>query len=250
MTYEELKKIYDVVGELSGWDFSKLKDEREPVPWDYLEVVKAYLEETSSVLDIGTGGGEKFIKLSKFFAQGVGVDPNPDMIKTAKANKTKAQNSKVTFKQYGAENLEEINQTFDLVINRHAPVAPNQIVKVLKQGGYFITQQVGSKNMLNIKNIFGVSQFVSKWHNDLDTLIPEFKKLGCRIVATGEYDVNYWVKDIESLIFWLKAIDMPEGFNMEDHWQQINEIIEKFTTPKGIISNEHRQLLIIQAVKG
>ncbi|MBI2018778.1 class I SAM-dependent methyltransferase [Candidatus Daviesbacteria bacterium] len=246
MTYEELKKVYDQVGQRSGWDFSKLKDEREPVPWNYLDVVKAYLQDTFSVLDVGTGGGEKFIKLSEFFTKGVGVDPDPDMIKTANVNKKKAQNSKVTFEQFGAENLEKLNQVFDLIINRHAPVVADQIVKVLRQGGYFITQQVTSKNMQNFRDIFNISQFVSKWHNNLDTMVPEFKKLKCRIVATGEYDVNYWVKDVKSLIFWLKAIDMPKGFNMENHWQQINEIVEKFTTPQGIVSNEHRQLLITQ----
>lgn len=248
MTYEELKKIYDEVGELSGWDFSRLKDEREPVPWEYLDVVKDYLKDTFSVLDVGTGGGEKIIRLSKFFKRGVGIDPDPKMIKTANINKRKAKNNKVSFEQYGAENLEELDQSFDLIINRHAVVIASQIVDVLKQDGYFITQQVASKNMQNFRDIFNIPFFVSKWSNDLSTMVPEFKKLKCRIVVTGEYNVNYWVKDVESLIFWLKAIDIPEGFNIEDHWQQIDEIIEKFTTPKGIISNEHRQLLIIQKV--
>lgn len=247
MTYEELKKIYDEVGERSGWDFSKLNDEKEPVPWNYLDVVNAYLQDTFSVLDVGTGGGEIFLKLADFFSKGIGIDPDPNMVKTAKDNAKKAKISKVTFAQYGAEHLEELNQVFDLVINRHAVVVADQIVKVLKAGGYFITQQVASKNMQNFKDIFGIG-YPSKWYHNLDTMVPQFKKLKCRIIATGEYNVNYWVKDVESLIFWLKAIDMPEGFNMEDHWQQINEIIEKFTTPKGIISNEHRQLLIIQKV--
>ena len=54
-----------------------------------------------------------------------------------------------------AEYLDFPKEYFNVVINRHAPVFPSQVDKVLKPGGYFITQQVGGENTANIHKIFG-----------------------------------------------------------------------------------------------
>ncbi len=64
MNYEGLRRIAESVGERSGWDFSRVRDERDPVPWDYSEVVRRYLRPEDRVLDVGTGGGEIFIELA------------------------------------------------------------------------------------------------------------------------------------------------------------------------------------------
>jgi len=47
MTLEELKRIAASVGERQGWDFSRVRDERDPVPWDYIDVVRRYLRPSS-----------------------------------------------------------------------------------------------------------------------------------------------------------------------------------------------------------
>jgi hypothetical protein len=41
VTRDDLRTIAGEVGELSGWDFSVVRDERDPVPWDCQEVVGA-----------------------------------------------------------------------------------------------------------------------------------------------------------------------------------------------------------------
>ena len=40
ITFDELKRIAESVGEPRGWDFSRLRDARDPVPWDYADVVR------------------------------------------------------------------------------------------------------------------------------------------------------------------------------------------------------------------
>lgn len=55
-----------------------------------------------------------------------------------------------------------------------------------------------------------------------------------------------WFKDVESLVFWLKAIPMPEDFDVERHYAQVERILADFTTPRGIESNEHRELLVVR----
>lgn len=243
MTLDELRKIYASVGNRRGWDFSRMKTESEVAPWDYIEIALKYLKPTDYVLDIGTGGGERFIELSKHFSKGVGIDPDTDMISTAKHNASKNNNTKVSFELMGAEDIQFPKNTFDIVINRHAPVVPKEVTKVLKLGGYFITQQVEKNNMQNLKQIFN---YQKAWPNNAQTLSKSFAENGCRFVAIGKYNINYWVKDIESFIFWLKAVDLPEGFNIEDHGQQLLVYIKQYSTSKGFLTNEAREFLIVQ----
>ena len=85
LTLDELTQIAESVGQLNGWDFSRVHAGRAPVLWDYVEVVRHYLGPTAHVLDIGTGGGEIFFSLASNFGEGVGVDQNPTMVATAQS---------------------------------------------------------------------------------------------------------------------------------------------------------------------
>ncbi|MEZ4711584.1 MAG: hypothetical protein R3A44_30600 [Caldilineaceae bacterium] len=52
--------------------------------------------------------------------------------------------------------------------------------------------------------------------------------------------------DVESFIFWRKAVPWPEEFAPCKHWQAVNYILENYQTERGIETNEHRELLIVQ----
>ena len=251
MEFEELKRIAVSVGEREGWDFSRVRDAREPVPWDYLDVVQRYLRPTNRVLDVGTGGGEKLLSLAACFDSAVGVDASAEMIETAQKNKAAAQVEAVSFEVMRGEALQFPDGTFDVVLNRHCSVDVRETFRVLRPGGYFVTQQVGARNTQNICALFhcGVGgEYEVELFQELSVLAGAFRQLGCRVVCAAEYDVRYWFLDVESLLFWLQAIPMPEDFDIERHWQQVNHIIKEFSTPRGIESNEHRELLIVQRV--
>ncbi|MBN1813739.1 MAG: class I SAM-dependent methyltransferase [Anaerolineae bacterium] len=249
MTYEELKRIADSVGEREGWDFSRVQDAREPVPWDYLDVVRRYLRATDRVLDVGTGGGEKLLSLVGCFDSALGVDVSTEMIETAKKNKAVAQVEAVSFEVMPAEALRFADDTFDVVLNRHCTVDVRETFRVLRPGGYFITQQVGARNTHNICMLFGCGvggEYEPELFQELPVLAGAFRQLGCRVACAAEYDVRYWFLDVESLLFWFQAIPMPQDFDVEAHWRQVDHVITEFSTPRGIETNEHRELLIVQ----
>lgn len=256
LTYEELKKIYEAVGTRRGWDFSKMKSEKEPLSWDYEKIVLKYLKKTDRVLDIGTGGGEFFIKLAPHFQKGVGIDLDTEMIKAAKENLPKTLKNKISFLKMDAEHLDIPKQSFDIVINRHSTVFPFQVNKVLKTGGYFITQQVGGENAENIHKIFNWPSNKEYWTNfwrkkgklpqGVENLSRQFRNLGFAIERKESEKVNYWFKDVPSLIFWLKSVPLPEKFEIKKHWEKVNKFIEKYSTPKGIETNQHRVLLVVK----
>ena len=252
MNLEELKQIVEAVGEREGWDFSRVQDERDPVPWDYLEVVRRYLRPSDEVLDVGTGGGENFLALASSFGSGIGIDSEPAMIQTAQQNQQRLQMHHVTFALMTAETLQFADAQFDVVLNRHSVVDVGEIVRVLKPSGYFIHQSVGHRNTAEIDAAFGWNQtsFGADGWLTVSELAQDFQAADCHIRALMEYDVPYRFLDLASFIFWRKAVPWPEEFVPEKHWQAINRVLETCTTPRGIETNEHRELLIIQRAKG
>lgn len=69
---------------------------------------------------------------------------------------------------------------------------------------------------------------------------------GGYVAACAEYDVRYWFLDVPSLRFWLKAVPLPEPFDLDRHWYGVNRILDRYTTDQGIETNEHRELLIVR----
>jgi SAM-dependent methyltransferase len=248
-TYEELAHIAASVGEREGWDFARVRDAREPMPWDYVDVVQRYLQPSDHVLDVGTGGGEKLLSLAACFASAVGVDGSREMIETARKNKAAAQVASVSFKVMRGEALQFSDDAFDVVLNRHCSVDVRETFRVLRPGGYFITQQVGARNARNICDLFGCGvggEYEPELFQDLSVLVGAFRQLGGRVVCAAEYDVRYWFLDVESLLFWFRAVPIPEDFDLGIHWRQVNHVITEFSTPHGIETNEHRELLVVQ----
>ncbi len=251
MNLEELKRIAASVGERRGWDFSRVRSSRDPVPWDYEEVVRRYLRPVHRVLDVGTGGGERLLRLAACFGSGVGIDADPAMIATAIENTPPSAVSKVSFEVMRAESLIFPDESFDVVLTRHAPVSVGETARLLNPGGYFITQQVGARNTRNICAAFGCGPGGEAEYDQsqsVEALAQAFELQGCRPVARAEYDVGYRFLDVESLIYWLKAVPIPSGFDIQRHWREVGRILEACDTPVGIETNEHRELLVVQRV--
>ncbi len=248
MTFDELKQIYESVGEITGWDWSRTRTRIAPVPWEYGEVARRFLRPESRVLDVGTGGGEIFFGLAPYFDKGVGTDVSPRMISTARDNLPAELARKVSFEVTPADDLRFPDESFDVVLDRHAPMDPEEIHRVLRPSGVFITQQVGSKNTANIHEVFGIDPNRT-FSAEMRAQVERFERLGCRVEATGEYNVRYWFLDVESLMFWLKAVGVQPELDIERHWRQVDEVVERYGTPEGIETNEHRELLIVRKIE-
>jgi len=248
LTIDQLRQISDSVGERRGWDFSRVRSEHAPVPWDYADVVRKFLTQSDHVLDIGTGGGEIFFALAPSFRRGIGIDSSVEMINQALQNRAAQRIANVDLAVMDGHNLSFPDAQFDAVLNRHATVTVSETARVLRTNAYFLTQQVARRNTLNLLEAFGwtPATFGDDWWQPMEELAADFVQAGCQVVARAEYDVSYWFCDVESLVFWLKAAPLPEPFDVEKHWHFVNRILKEYVTPGGIETNEHRELLIVQ----
>jgi SAM-dependent methyltransferase len=221
-----------------GWDFSGMNVLVQPVPWDYHDVVRCYLRSSDAVLDVGTGGGERLRDLAGSFGYGLGIDIDPEMVHVANENSAAGN---LAFR-VGSERLESVPEKFDVIINRHAPFDLNAVAVHLKPGGYFITQQVGERNMACVKAALGQPP-------DPPPVQPQaIAASGLRPLAFMEYDVEYVVRDIESLVFWLNALDPShadiDGRAALSSAANLNRVLAGNVDDRGFVTNEHRYLAV------
>ncbi|HEY3608995.1 MAG TPA: hypothetical protein VGL06_15945 [Pseudonocardiaceae bacterium] len=73
---------------------------------------------------------------------------------------------------------------------------------------------------------------------------------GLRRIAFLEYDVEYVVRDIESLVFWLTALDLwhadLHGAAAIADVTRLNRILRGNVDHRGFATNEHRYLAVAQ----
>ncbi|HEX3722192.1 MAG TPA: class I SAM-dependent methyltransferase [Nitrolancea sp.] len=256
VTIQALRELVETIADRRGWNFASMKVDCDPVPWDYEDVVREYLWSDCRVLDIGTGGGEVFLRLAPLFREGIGIDADPEMIRVAGENSPVSMCDRVSFLTMPAEALRFPDASFDVILNRQAPFVLAEIARVLRPGGIFVSQQVGDHNTQNIFEALGWESngtYIQALHVELEEPPPislesaaaEFASSGCTIVRQESYDVPYYFQDLASLVFWLRAAPIPMNFDDDRHVQAIATYIAENWTPRGIRTNEHRELLVV-----
>jgi hypothetical protein len=244
LTYQHLRRYWELAGERRGWDFSRLKVRRDPVPWAYEDVVRDHLSGSEKVLDIGTGGGERLIRLAGEYGSAVGIDIDPEMIGAAKENLPYELSDRIEFRVANSHCISLPDSSVDVALNRHSVVDVEQVVRVLSPRGRFIWQNVGEKNLEAVVGPFGGQYHDSDQHPETirDSLIHH----GMIVTRLDEYDVGYRFLDLESLIFQIKAMGhyLPADMRFESVWEIVAQVAESIRSPEGhYLSNEHRWLL-------
>lgn len=245
MNETDYKSFYDKVGKTNGWDFSKLKVRFEGALWDFNEEIKKKSRSSDILLDIGTGGGENLLTIASSFLFLTGIDLSYEMIGSAQTNLKKAGVSNVRFSQMSSDKLEFPAEYFDVVTCRHAPFSSIEVARVLKKDGYFLTQQVGERDKVNLKRAFKRGQVLEENGVLLARYVQEIEELGFSKVQHFEYDATEYYQRTEDLIFLLKHAPIIPNFGEEvNDFELLAHFIKENLTEKGIRTNSNRFLII------
>ncbi|MBE5939598.1 MAG: class I SAM-dependent methyltransferase [Lachnospiraceae bacterium] len=235
------------VAEMLGWDFSHIEgryeSEDEKLSWDYVKIVKNMLEPNAKILDIDTGGGEVLLSIGhpyELITATEGYEPNVEYCRK-KLEPLGVRVEKVT--DYAHLPFED--EEFDMVINRHGNYDADEVYRVLKKGGLFITQQVGDDNDKEfIEFLLPELPKKEKIHN-LKTQEKVFQNAGFSVIEKGEALRMIKFFDIGAFVWFAKVISWEfEGFSVEkciDKLVQAQKEIDKYG---AIAATIHRYLII------
>lgn len=218
--------------DFQGWNFSYLtrtgRMQSFPLSWNYYNEIKDYVQSVDSLLDMGTGGGEflaeiSFLPVDTHATEG--YEPNIELSRTRLES--------LGVKVHAIETDDKLpfdSNRFELVINRHESYSVVELKRILKKQGYFITQQVGGLNNIDLNSLLGaVNNQYENW--DLRKAVQELLDYGFEIIKIKEDKVKTRFYDIGAIIYYLKAIPWQiNKFNIDKYYKQlfaVHKLIEK-----------------------
>lgn len=135
------------IAHIHGWDFSHLAGrytEETDLPWDYQRIILEDLTPDMKLLDVDTGGGEFLLSLHHPYANTSAAESYPPNVQLCKETLLPLG---IDFRAGdGQDVLPFADASFDRIINRHGDFNVEDIRRMLKRGGRFITEQVGAEN--------------------------------------------------------------------------------------------------------
>ena len=150
MTAEELKAAWkkeESCAFIQGWDFSHIQgryEEENRLPWDYEAIVRNVLQDDLRLLDCDTGGGESLLSLHHPYENTAATEGYPPNVALCRERLLPLG---IDLRECAdAAQIPFDDESFDIIINRHGDFDPPELRRLLKPGGLFITQQVGSDN--------------------------------------------------------------------------------------------------------
>lgn len=183
-----------------GWDFSFVAGRmiEDALSWDYSGLAKRRLGNATAAVDLCTGGGELLSAVNQFPGVMYATEPYKPNLSIAKARL-----SSLGVQVVAAE--EQLpTGTFDLILNRHGNFGTSEIERVSKAGAIFLTQQVGSGNLVGLNQALGADAAAEPWTADI--VIRQLETSGFEIIQYQEERPTTRFMDIGAIVFYLNVV--------------------------------------------
>lgn len=226
-----LRSAHESAG-MVGWDFSRLdgRMSSEEPTWDFDADCHEAMRDADRILDLGTGGGERLLRLIDLWGDDArgrtvgateGWEPNIPVATAALADVG------VEVRAYDAEagdRLPWADGSFDLVMSRHEAVDMAEIARVLAPGGRILTQQVHGHEVPEMRRWFGGRVQYPEVTPEHHAAAMEAAGL---IVDTAEdWSGAMTFADAEALVVYLGLVpwDVPEDFTVDAHAETLLQL--------------------------
>ncbi len=215
-----------------GWDFSYLNGrwhEQQP-DWSYEQLVRALLKGADSLLDMGTGGGERLLSFEDVLPpRTVATEGYPPNLPVARAH-LEPRGIRVVPYDCGADpHLPFPDNNFAVIIDRHEAYDAVEVARVLRPIGWFLTQQVDGRDLGEFRSIFGIES--AYLHVNLENCRSLVERAGLVVEQSREWSGKTTFDDIGALVYYLHAVpwDAPEDFTVERYAEPLLRLHREFT---------------------
>lgn len=207
--------------------------------WNYPDVLRDNVDASDRVLDVGTGGGEVFSEVAR--ERDVALDFKMEMLEVAREHLpcllVAGHHRELAFR----------DASFDVVADRHVGADGREVLRVLRSGGRYVTQQPGARICQNIFDAFGWGTNGDFWRSEaekagepywgVDASAEFFASAGCEVLRRESAFVDYAFLNEESLAFWLRNAPLPEVVDPDRHAEVLATLPLK--------TNWHSELLVV-----
>lgn len=242
-----LRSYVERARQFSGWDLKGVA----PTPlagaetWSYEDRARQLLRGASSVLDMGTGGGEVFGELcASYRGTAVATEPWPANASVA-AGRLRPRGIGVVLAN--SLRLPFRSETFELVLNRHEELDPAEVARVLARGGTVLTQQVGARWWQELRPFFPrMRDFGDLYRRYVEGL----KKQGLSIRRAASHDWKAAYRGLGEIVFTLCVApwEIPDFDPLGRDLPALLSAEESLSTDAGVVLTDSR--FLIEATKG
>ncbi len=215
-----------------GWDFSTLGDRLllEPPHWDFAEIVASAAVWATTMLDMGTGGGEWISSLRARAPVTVATEswqPNVAIaavrLRVLRVPVVQTEGAPDNHRQDPRDPTGRLpfrTEAFDLVSNRHESFRANEVARVLRSDGIFLTQQTHSGSR-QFHELLGTAPGDLQ-ELELDVLVSQLRDAGLSIDGAEIGTATTVFADIGALAWYLRSVSWAvPGFTVSTYRQAL-----------------------------
>lgn len=229
----------------SGWDFSHLDGRmiKEQAPWSYSSRATKLMRQASSLIDMGTGGGERFLKLQKYWPKKVvATEEYPPNFGLATQRLSPFGVQVVGVRLTEHDPMPFANGEFELVLNRHSAFNAKEVARILAPGGTFLTQQVHGLWAYDLLAVFDAKP---QWPEATPgRYVPQLKAAGLTIANIQEWSGQFSFTDVGAIVYLLKANPWAvPGFSVETYSKHLFTLQRRLESGDGLVFTDRKYLI-------
>jgi SAM-dependent methyltransferase len=242
--------ISEAEAHFSGWDFSYIEDReaQAPLRWSYISEALLRVRKSRAVLDMDTGGGEVFSRFAPFPKVACATEAYAPNVPVARQRLEPLGVKIAALEEEEPRKLPFDDGTFDLILNRHGYYWAPELFRILQPGGAFITQQVGDRNDIGIRELLGAPNAAPniEWA-DLAEAVANLQAAGFQVTKQLEDISPQRFYDVGAIVYQLKAIpwQIPD-FTVEAYFDRLKAVHQKIQRDGYVDVLEHRFFIIAE----
>ena len=241
-------KAEEDAAHIHGWDFSHIHgryEEENNLPWDYEAVVRSHLSPQKRILDDDTGGGEFLLSLHHPHAMTAATEGYPPNVTLCERT---LRPLGIDFRPCDdASRVPFADASFDLILNRHGDFCAAELHRLLRPGGLFITEQVGSENDRDLVERVLPGTPKPFPQQTLAVQRAAFEAAGFSVLRGEEVFRPIVFTDVGAFVWFARIIEWEfPGFSVDSCFDRLLAMQRQLEQEGRIEGTIHRFLLVAQ----